>query len=144
MEETRTPGLRSFADGVGIAGSAICALHCVGAPLLLVAGTAVPASFLSGEQFHQLLLWGTLPASALAFGLGCWQHKDPRVLALGILGLLGLSASVVAHDWVGEGGERALTLASAGILIAGHLLNFRRCRDTGCDHETEAHEAGAG
>ncbi len=117
-------------------GSAVCALHCIGAPVLLVAGTALPASFLTDEAFHQTLLWAILPAAALAFGLGCWQHKDRWVLLLGVLGLFGLSSPVaVPHDLIGEIGERIVTVVSAGILIVAHVRNFRLCRAEGCEHE---------
>ena len=96
----------------------------------------MPASFVTDETFHQMLLWAILPAATLAFGLGCWQHKDRWVLLLGILGLLGLSSSVAApHDLIGEIGERFVTVGSAGLLIAAHLRNFRRCRADDCDHE---------
>ena len=128
-----------MADGVGLVGSAVCALHCVAAPLLLVAGTTLPASFVADEAFHRMLLWVILPAAVLAFGLGCWQHKDRWVLGLGVVGLAGLACSAaVSHALIGETGERVVTLASAGILIAAHVRNFRRCRAVGCDHEKVA------
>ena len=136
VARTGSLGVRSFADGIGILGSAACALHCVAAPVLLVAGTTLPAALVADETFHQKLLWTILPASIVAFGLGCWQHKDRWVLALGVLGLLGLSAAVaVPHELIGESGERLATVGSAGILTAAHLRNFRRCRADGCDHE---------
>ncbi len=136
MEATRSVGVRSFADGIGILGSAACALHCIAAPVFLVAGTALPASFLTDESFHEMLLWAIVPASTLAFGLGCWRHRDHWVLLLGVLGLFGLSSSVAApHDLIGEIGERFLTIGSAGLLISAHLRNFRRCHAGGCDHE---------
>ncbi|MDJ0868627.1 MAG: MerC domain-containing protein [Myxococcota bacterium] len=135
MERTRSFGVRSFADGVGILGSAVCALHCAAAPVLLVVGTSLQASFLADETFHQMLLWAILPASILAFGLGCWRHKDRWVLLLGVLGLLGLSFAVAAaHNLIGEIGERIVTVGSAGILIGAHLRNFRLCRADACDH----------
>ncbi len=136
MERTRSLGVRSFADGIGILGSATCALHCIAAPVFLVAGTTLPASFATDESFHRMLFWAILPASFLAFGLGCWRHKDHRVLLLGALGLFGLAFPIAApHDLIGEIGERWVTVGSAGLLIAAHLRNFRRCRTEGCDHE---------
>ncbi len=135
MGSRRSLGVRSYADGVGILGSAVCALHCIAAPVLLVAGTSVPAAFVNDETFHGMLLWAILPAAILALGLGCWQHKDRWVLWLGVFGLLGLSSSVaVPHELIGETGERLVTVGSAGILIAAHVRNFRRCRDDDCAH----------
>ena len=136
MERTESLGVRSIADGIGLLGSAGCALHCLAAPVFLVAGTTLPASFVTDESFHQLLLWAIFPASILAFGLGCWRHKDHWVLLLGVLGLFGLSSSVVApHELIGEIGERWVTVGSAGLLIAAHLRNFKQCRADGCVHE---------
>lgn len=132
----RAFGVRSVADGIGILGSAVCALHCIAAPALLVVGTTVPVSFVADEAFHEWLLWAILSAGALAFGLGCWHHKDRSVLLLGILGLMGLSASAGApHHLVGELGERVTTLGSASLLVAAHYRNFKLCRADGCRHE---------
>ncbi len=139
MGRTRWPDPRPLADGIGLVGSAACALHCLAAPALLVAGTALPASFLADETFHERLLWVILPAAILAFGLGCGRHKDRWVLLLGVLGLIGLSASVaVPHDPMDEHGERMVTLAAAAVLLTAHLRNFRLCRAVGCSHESEA------
>ncbi len=136
METTRSLDFRSLADGIGILGSAICALHCLAAPVVLVAGMALPSWLAGQETIHEMLLWAIFPTSFLAFGIGCWQHADYRVLLLGILGLSGLSAAVaVPHELIGENGERIITVGSAGLLIAAHLRNFRRCRADGCCHE---------
>ena len=139
MEISESVDVRSIADGIGILGSASCALHCLAAPVFLVAGTAFPASFVTDERVHELLLWAILPASILAFGLGCSRHKDQWVLLLGILGLFGLSTSVAApHDLIGEAGERGVTIGSAGLLIAAHFRNFKRCRADSCVHEEDS------
>ena len=136
METRSAQGIRPIADGIGIVGSAVCALHCVAAPALLVAGTALPAAIAPDETFHRTMLWLILPASALAFGLGCWLHKDRRVFSLGALGLAGLVASAaLPHEALGETGERLVTLGSAGLLISAHVRNFRRCRAEACAHD---------
>jgi hypothetical protein len=134
MESKRSRDVRSLADGIGILGSAMCALHCAAAPVGLVAGTVLPSLLATDETLHQMLLGAILPASALAFGLGCARHKDYWVLLLGVLGLLGLFASVAAHDALGETGERWGMVGAAGLLIAAHLRNFRACRAERCDH----------
>ena len=126
----------NIADWLGIAASTACGVHCVLLPTLLVTGTVLPASVLGDESFHQAMLWMILPAAIVAFGIGCWRHKDRWVLALGILGLTGMVlAAAVLHDLVGEDGERIATVLSAAILVAAHLRNFRLCRSSGCAHE---------
>jgi hypothetical protein len=115
--------VRVFADAIGALGSATCAIHCLGVPLLLLTGAVAPVGFLSDESFHRAMLWIVLPAGAVAFSLGCWHHKDRVTLLLGATGLLGLALAATAlHD------------ASAA-LIGAHLRNFRLCRTEGCRHE---------
>ena len=128
--------VRNIADWLGIAASTACGVHCVLLPTLLVTGTVLPASVLGDEAFHQAMLWMILPAAIVAFGIGCWRHKDGWVLGLGMLGLTGMVLAVaVLHDLVGEDGERAVTVLSAAILVAAHIRNFRLCRSADCTHE---------
>ena len=128
--------VRTIADGLGIAASTACAVHCVIVPALLITGTVLPVSFLADEAFHKAMLWVILPAAIVAFGIGCWRHKDRRVLVLGMIGLTGIVLSaVVVHDLVGEVGERIGTVLSAAVLIAAHYRNFQLCRVSDCNHE---------
>jgi hypothetical protein len=135
MNKTRTINVRFLADVVGACGSTICALHCLIAPLLLVTGTAFPASFLGDESFHRIMILVVLPAGILAFGLGCWKHKDRAVLLLGVLGIagMGLSATIL-HDLIGESGERTATVISAAMLVVAHVRNWRLCHADSCTH----------
>ena len=136
MSQLRTDSVRNFADWFGIAASTACGVHCIAIPTLLVTGTVLPASILADESFHLAMLWLILPAAIVAFGFGCWRHKDRLVLALGIVGLAGMVLSVtVIHDLAGEVGERIATVISAAILIGAHYRNFRLCRSSGCTHE---------
>ena len=131
-----------MADWLGIAASTACAVHCILVPTLLVTGTVLPAFVLSDELFHEAMLWMILPAAVVAFGFGCWRHKDRWVLALGMIGLTGMVLSVeVMHDVAGEAGERLLTLLSAAVLVGAHYRNYRLCRSFGCLHESESPEA---
>jgi hypothetical protein len=137
--ERGTGRFRAGADWLGIAASAACAMHCILIPTLLVAGTVLPASFLTDESFHEAMLWLILPAAIVAFGIGCWRHRDRRVLTLGMIGLTGMVLAVaVLHDLVGETGERIATLLAAAALITAHVRNYRLCRSSGCTHESVA------
>ena len=111
-------------------------MHCIIVPTLLVTGTVLPASVLGDESFHLALVWMILPAAIVAFGIGCWRHKDRWVLALGMIGLTGMVMSIsLVHDVAGEAGERAVTLLSAAVLIAAHYRNYRLCRALNCAHD---------
>ena len=134
MSESKLPVLRLGADVVGAVSSSLCALHCVILPLSLVLGTALPLTLMGEESFHLGLLCLVVPAGAVAFGLGCREHRDARVLALGVTGMLGiLLAATVLHDVIGESGERAATLIAAVVLISAHVRNYRLCRASKCD-----------
>ena len=136
MSNVRVISVRSIADWFGIAASTACAVHCVLLPTLLVTGTVLPASFLGGELFHLAMLWVILPAAVVAFGIGCWRHKDGAVLLLGVIGITGLVLAVtVVHDVAGEVGERVVTVLAAAVLVAAHYRNYRLCRSSGCAHE---------
>ncbi len=136
LVEMKSLKVESFADAIGAFSSLVCAVHCVAAPSLLVAGSVIPAVMLEDEAFHRAILWVVIPMALIAFGIGCRRHKDRRVMAFGAIGIAGLLASTfLFHDWIGEGGERITTLISAGFLLAAHARNFRRCRVDGCEHD---------
>ena len=136
MTGNRTAVVASIADRLGFISSAVCLVHCIAGPVLLVSGAVLPAPLLTDELFHEVLFWAILPLALLAFGLGCWQHKDRRVLLLGVLGLAGLAISVsLLHDLLGESGERVVTVASGSVLMWAHLRNFRLCRSGDCGHD---------
>lgn len=133
MKSSTTLDIRTIADGLGVIGATACALHCVALPVLLVLGTTVPTVFFLEEGFHKTMLWLVVPSAVLAFAIGCWQHRDRRVLLLGALGLGGMVlAGTILHDLLGETGERVVTLVSAGFLIAAHYRNFKLCRSDSC------------
>lgn len=137
MATSRAGRLSAVADWLGIAASTACALHCILVPVLLLSGTVLPASLLGDELFHQAMVMAIVPAAFVAFGIGCWRHKDQWVLALGLIGLTGIVLSAtVLHDIIGELGERTVTLLSAAILVLAHYRNFRLCRSAYCAHDS--------
>lgn len=127
--------VRPVADFVGIAGSALCALHCLIVPISMVSGQVVSAFVVDEFFFHNMLLFVLAPTAVLAFGIGCFNHKDRWVLGLGAVGLISLTAALtVLHDILGENGERTVGILASGCLIAAHWRNFRLCRDGDCQH----------
>ena len=138
MDKTQPVNARFLADVVGVCGSTVCALHCLVTPLLLVTGSAFPVSFLGDESFHRMMIWLVFPAGIVAFGLGCWRHKDRVVMLLGVLGIagLGLSATLL-HGLIGELGERVTTVVSAALLVTAHVRNWRLCHADACTHDFE-------
>lgn len=120
-------------DILAISVSGLCAVHCLLTPLALILFPVLGGTVLAGEDFHQMLLWVILPTSSLALWLGCRRHKDRRVLLMGLVGLsLLLLAAFFAHEWIGEWGERLVTVVGSAIMAAGHLRNYRLCRSDQC------------
>lgn len=138
MKRTVALDVRTAADGIGVLGASVCAVHCIAMPTLLVLGAAVPTVFLEDESFHRMMLWFLVPSALLAFSLGCWRHRDRWVLLCGALGLTGIVLSgMVLHDLAGELGERIATLGSAAMLVAAHARNYMLCRSRSCTHDAE-------
>lgn len=127
--------IRGIADATGVAGAVLCALHCLLSPVLLVAGAAGATLLIPDESFHSSMLVLVVPASVVAFLLGCRYHKDIFTLSLGAISLFAfILAATVLHDIIGESGEKLVTLISASTLTIAHLRNFRLCRISRCEH----------
>lgn len=123
----------ALADTVGIAAAVACGVHCLLGPTLLVLGPVASTLGLGDESFHRGMLWVVMPVAAVAFGIGCRRHHDRLTAMLGAVGLVAFAlAATVLHDLIGEMGERTVALGSAGLLVAAHLRNYRKCRSAGC------------
>lgn len=121
-------------DGLALTLSAICLVHCLALPVALTLLPTLAAGLIDHADFHKLMLIVALPASLLAFGIGCRRHRRLDVLVLGGLGLSMLVfAAYAAHAWHGEL-ERYVTIAGGLILALAHIQNFRACRHSDCDH----------
>ena len=118
-------------DRLSIGLSVICAVHCLMMPVLLLMLPSLAALSLTGEAFHVWLLVAVIPCSVYALTLGCKQHKRYRLLLLGALGLgLLVLAVVLGADYLGELGEKILTVSGAILVSIGHWLNFKLCQHT--------------
>lgn len=125
--------VQQLLDRVAVSASALCLLHCLATPLLLVALPVLSSTLLADEALHRMLVLCLVPVSIVALFLGCRAHRDRGVLALGALGLGALVVVAYAGQaLVGEVGERAGTAVAGGILAAGHVRNFRLCRRDHC------------
>jgi hypothetical protein len=124
-------------DRLAISVSALCAVHCLLAPMLLILVPVLSATMVSDERFHRMLLWLIVPASCAALLLGCYRHKDRAVMVFGVLGVAALILiGHFGHELLGETGERFATVLGAAVLSAGHVRNYKLCRE----HECREHE----
>jgi len=116
-------------DKAAIGLSFLCALHCLALPLAFALFPGVAVSHLSSEAFHLWMVFAVVPLSAYALTLGCDQHKKTYLLGLGFVGLACLILAVVlGESFLGEIGEKSLTLIGAAIVSYGHYKNYRLCR----------------
>lgn len=123
-----TSRLQSLLDGSAVAISALCAVHCLALPLLLLVFPLLGASVMTDESFHAILLWVILPTSIIAVGLAWGRHHDAWVFALVGLGLLVLVvAALWAHDHAPEWVDKTLSVAGGAVLAAGHIRNSLLC-----------------
>lgn len=135
----------SSLDGLAIAMSAACMIHCLLLPVLIVLFPILGSTVLADDSFHGLLLVLIIPSSVLALYLGCRQHGDGSVLWLGLAGISLLTvAAVIGIDGLGLVGEKLLTGVGGVLLATGHVFNFRRCRARRCEEQSACRTAEAG
>lgn len=135
------PSSTATTDGLGVAVSALCAVHCVAGALLV--GSPALTGFITDERLEWALLVAALAIAAAAVGRGFRQHRNPVPLVLAVAALIPLS---LAHGvpWTGEWAEVALSVAGASMLVTGHVTNLRAhrahghaCRSGQCTHPVE-------
>jgi carbon starvation protein CstA len=144
----------SWLDHLAIGMAAVCAVHCLLTPLLLVALPIIATTFFVHEDFHVWMLFAVIPTTSFAVFMGCRKHKDRWVVALSAVGLsLLLAALVFERLSAGASIEAAHCAACAGevaghsasllpwincfgglFLASGHVRNFRLCRLADCQH----------
>ncbi|WP_394205530.1 MerC domain-containing protein [Shewanella waksmanii] len=130
--------LRAVSDKFAIGLSTICAIHCLALPIMLTLVPSMTALPLGNELFHLWMVIVVVPISLYGLTVGCKQHRQGKVLAWGLAGLTCLVLAIaLGEDAIGEFGEKAMTLLGAGMMVVGHWLNYRLCRqsqsqDCGC------------
>ncbi len=116
---------RSLADRLGICLSALCVIHCLLTPVVLI---ALPSMRLleMHETYHQFMLVILPLLAILAFIPGFRLHRDPRVFMWAVPGLVLIAlGAIVFHErvWL----EAAASIAGSVLLIRSHLLNRTLC-----------------
>lgn len=114
----------AWMDGVAVAFSAACLVHCLALPLL-IALLPVSRNWLDiPESFHLVVLLVALPPS----GSILWRaaRLSPRAASTLRLGLAGLAFMIVGAGLEGHSAEVWITSLGASLLAAAHLINWRR------------------
>ena len=125
-------------DKLAIGLSAACAVHCLLLPLLILVVPQVATMVFASENVHEWMVLLVLPTSAYALTMGCRKHQRYRLLIPGVGGLAILVLAVLTEEYLGEWGEKSLTLIGSALIAFGHFQNYKLCRevdDCHCDQE---------
>lgn len=126
-----TPNKTNWLDGAAVVLSALCLVHCLALPLIVI-GVPFLAQFAEGH-LHLQMLAVVLPLSSLALGIGYRRHRNGRILTAGIVGMLLLTiGATVAHSQLGLIADRAFTICGSLTLATAHYFNSIRAQ-AACD-----------
>ena len=122
-----------LSDKTAISLSALCAVHCLLLPLLVVLVPSTASLWFNNEAFHEWLLVAVLVCSSFAFCRGYLRHNKWSIILWGVCGIaFMLLAVLLGHDILGEYGEKSLTLIGATIVAIGHVKNYKTCQQQQC------------
>jgi hypothetical protein len=84
-----------FLDHVAMGMAAVCAVHCLLTPILVMALPIIATSFFVHKDFHLWMILLVLPTTGFAIFMGCRKHKDKWVATLSAIGVSILIAALV-------------------------------------------------
>lgn len=120
-------------DGLGIATSIACAIHCAVLPLLL---TSLPLFGI--DLIHNIFFEAGMIALAFAIGSMVLQHgfrRHHHKLAPILLFSAGCIFLVLKQLFISY--EIALLVPAVAFILAAHFLNFRFCRKANHCHSSD-------
>ena len=124
-------------DKFAISFSAICMIHCLFAPSLIILSYSSLALTVESELIHKAILLLTIPVSIFAISLGYKNHSNNSIIYTGIAGLTILISALLVGESIGENAELILTILGSLMVITCHYRNYNVCKKLNCDcHET--------
>lgn len=124
-------------DKFAMSFSAICMIHCLFAPSLIVLSYSSLALTFESELIHKVILLITIPVSIFAISLGYKNHTNNSIILTGIAGLTILISALLIGESIGENAELIMTIIGSMLVIACHYRNYKICKKINCDcHET--------
>jgi hypothetical protein len=120
-------------DKFAMSFSAICMVHCLFAPSLIILSYSSLALTLESELIHKAILLLTIPVSIFAISLGYKNHSNNSIIYTGISGLTILISALLIGESIGENAELILTIIGSLMVIACHYRNYRICKKVNCD-----------
>ena len=129
--------LNARLDGIGVALSALCGVHCAAMPALVASGLVFAHADHGHDNTHYVLFAAAVPVTLLAI----WRvvrHRHPMwILAVGGVGLIALwlGLSQDSHDLPAT----LTTLTGASLLAVFHLYHWRLHRIAHAAGHAHAH-----
>ena len=126
-----------ISDKFAMSLSAICMVHCLFAPSLIILSYSSLALTVESELIHKTILLLTIPFSIFAISLGYKNHPNNSIIYTGIAGLTILISALLIGESIGENAGLILTTIGSLMVIACHYRNYRICKKVNCDcHDT--------
>jgi|TARA_X000000950_G_scaffold37410_1_gene39984 hypothetical protein len=126
-----------ISDKFAMSFSAMCMIHCLFAPSLIILSYSSLALTVESELIHKAILLLTIPVSIFAISLGYKNHPNNSIIYTGIAGLTILISALLIGESIGENAELILTTIGSLMVIACHYRNYRICKKVNCDcHDT--------
>ena len=123
-------------DKFAMSFSAICLIHCLFAPSLIILSYSSLALTIESELIHKIILLLTVPVSIFAISLGYKNHSNNSIIYTGIAGLTILISALLIGESIGENAELILTMIGSLMVIYCHYRNYKICKEVNCDcHE---------
>lgn len=120
-------------DKFAMSFSAICMVHCLFAPSLIILSYSSLALAIESELIHKAILLLTIPVSIFAISLGYKNHSNNSIIYTGIAGLTILISAILIGESIDENAELILTIIGSLMVIACHYRNYRICKKINCD-----------
>lgn len=126
-----------ISDKFAMSFSAMCMIHCLFAPSLIILSYSSLALTVESELIHKTILLLTIPVSIFAISLGYKNHPNNSIIYTGIAGLTILISALLIEESIGENAGLILTTIGSLMVIACHYRNYRICKKVNCDcHDT--------
>ena len=126
-------------DKLAIFLSLMCVVHCFFVPSFLILSFSFISFSFDNEAIHKLILITAIPISLFALISGFLNHKNHFLLFAGMTGLFLLFLAVaLGESFLGETGERTLTLVGSFVVAFCHYKNYKICEHINCQcHEEQ-------
>jgi len=125
MSDDAGTGARSLrgnlCDSAALGASALCLVHCLLLPIVLVALPGLGSGLGTSELVHVVLILVAVPVSGYALVEGRRQSGSAVALLMGLAGLALLTVGVLA----GEAFETRATVVGSLLLAVAHVTNWR-------------------